>query len=127
MDDFDFFPDKAQPVVSEKLKRAQSLVGTNNIARDNDFYPTPPEATQALLNVETFSGSIFEPACGDGAICKVLLKNGHTNIIASDLIDRGYGTGGIDFLKCKTTADNIVTNPPFSGDHKERILDFCVR
>ena len=28
----------------------------------NEFYPTPPEATRALLSVETFDGSIWEPA-----------------------------------------------------------------
>lgn len=30
-----------------------------------EFYPTPPEATRALLSVETFDGTIWEPACGD--------------------------------------------------------------
>ena len=29
----------------------------------NDFYPTPPEAVRALLSVESFEGSIWEPAC----------------------------------------------------------------
>ena len=33
-----------------------------------EFYPTPPEATRALLSVEHFHGSIWECACGDGAI-----------------------------------------------------------
>ena len=28
-----------------------------------EFYPTPPEATRALLSVEAFDGSIWEPAC----------------------------------------------------------------
>lgn len=58
----------------------------------HDFYPTPPEAVRALLSVETFEGSIWEPACGDGAISKVLLDAGH-EVVSSDLIDRGYGNG----------------------------------
>ncbi|MGL1659540.1 hypothetical protein ACSTH1_23845, partial [Vibrio parahaemolyticus] len=37
-----------------------------------NFYPTPPEATRALLSVETFDGSIWEPACGKGHIADVL-------------------------------------------------------
>lgn len=37
-----------------------------------EFYPTPPEATRALLSVESFDGAIWEPACGDGAISEVL-------------------------------------------------------
>lgn len=28
-----------------------------------EFYPTPPEATRALLSVENFDGDIWEPAC----------------------------------------------------------------
>lgn len=28
-----------------------------------EFYPTPPEATRALLSVEQFEGSVWEPAC----------------------------------------------------------------
>jgi len=39
-----------------------------------EFYPTPPEATRALLSVESFEGDIWEPACGDGAISKVLIE-----------------------------------------------------
>src|SRR3546814_11582916 len=83
-----------------------------NRERD-DFYPTPPEGTRALLSVERFEGEIWEPACGDGAISKELEAAGHT-VYSTDLIDRGYGTPGVDFLlDYSTTAANIVTNPPF--------------
>lgn len=83
-----------------------------NRQRD-DFYPTPPEGTQALLSVERFEGSIWEPACGDGAISEVLRAAGY-EVHSTDLIDRGYGDPGVDFLLDWTTrADNIVTNPPF--------------
>lgn len=80
-----------------------------------DFYATPPEATRALLSVEPFDGSIWEPACGDGAIARVLDKAGHP-VVATDLIDRGFGHGGVDFL-CETRprAKHIVTNPPYGG------------
>lgn len=83
-----------------------------NRERD-DFYPTPPSGTNALLNVETFEGDIWEPACGDGAISKVLTERGH-EVRSTDLIDRGYGEAGVDFLlDFSQTADNIITNPPF--------------
>lgn len=85
---------------------------TENRERD-DFYPTPPSATRALLSVETFAGTIWEPACGDGAISRVLEAAGH-EVISTDLIDRGYGTPNRDFLlEYQTRAANIVTNPPF--------------
>jgi hypothetical protein len=79
----------------------------------DDFYPTPPIATRALLGVETFEGPIWECACGDGAISKILEAAGHT-VISTDLVDRGYGTQRIDFLmEYRARAPNIVTNPPF--------------
>jgi hypothetical protein len=81
---------------------------------ENDFYPTPPEATRSLLRVEKFTGTIWEPACGDGAISKVL-EAANLTVISTDLIDRGYGTGGRDFMmEWKSLAPNIVTNPPFT-------------
>ena len=95
-----------------KLKRAQSLVGSSEGRPDNDFYPTSPDAVEALLMVEKFDGPIWEPACGDGAICKVLEANGYT-VVATDLIDRGYGESPHDFLTSNLTCDNIITNPPF--------------
>lgn len=99
--------------MDEKLKRAQSLVGTSAGRPEHDFYPTPREATVALLERETFIGDIWEPACGDGAISKVLEEHGHT-VRSTDLIDRGYGEGGKDFLWSTDTATNIITNPPFT-------------
>ncbi len=79
----------------------------------HDFYPTPPEATRALLSVEQFSGSIWECACGDGAIATELKRAGYS-VMATDLIYRGYGAGGTDFLKqSKPLGVNIITNPPY--------------
>jgi hypothetical protein len=81
----------------------------------NDFYPTPPEGTRALLAVETFKGPIWEPACGDGAISKVLIGAGH-EVVSTDLVDRGYGTPRVDFLmEQRLLAPNVITNPPFKN------------
>lgn len=92
-----------------------ALAGQDGRGRaDNDFYPTPPEATRALLpEIADFPGTIWEPACGDGAISDVL-KEGGFDVVSSDLIDRGYGWSGINFLaQQKRHADAVVTNPPF--------------
>lgn len=79
----------------------------------HDFYPTHPGATRALLAAEQFEGAIWEPACGDGAMSRVLEAAGH-QVVSTDLINRGYGEGGRDFLMEWTPiAPNIVTNPPF--------------
>lgn len=79
----------------------------------DDFYATPRSAVEQLLHVEKFFGGIWEPACGDGAISKVLQEAGH-EVVSTDLVDRGYGVSGVDFLMERTTpCRSIVTNPPF--------------
>ena len=83
-----------------------------NDREKHDFYATPEIATLSLLNKEKFIGNIWECACGDGAISKVL-KNKNYNVYSSDLINRGYGDETIDFLNTNKKFDNIVTNPPF--------------
>lgn len=100
----------------DNLRRAQSLVGTNNDGGRpaDDFYPTPPHATLALLSVEKFESPIWEPACGDGAISKVLLDNGY-DVFSSDLYAHGYGEIGIDYLNPHSLPNytSMITNPPF--------------
>ncbi len=79
-----------------------------------DFFPTPAWATHALIDNEEFSGDIWECACGNGAMSNVLALTGQ-RIISTDLHDRGYGEGGIDFLASERRAHNIVTNPPYNA------------
>jgi hypothetical protein len=79
-----------------------------------DFFPTPEWATFALVDNESFVGDIWEPACGDGTMARVLGARGNP-VTASDLYDRGYGETGIDFLTTRRSADNIVTNPPYNS------------
>jgi len=81
----------------------------------DDFYPTPPEAVEALLDVENFQETIWEPACGDGAISKVLKKHNYKTI-DSDLNDFGFGIPRSDFLFNYNTPVprcDIITNPPY--------------
>jgi hypothetical protein len=79
-----------------------------------DFHPSPPVAVEALCRVEKFDGMIWEPACGNGVISKILEAQGY-RVISSDIVDRGYGKGGVDFLKCNPPkVANIVTNPPYN-------------
>ena len=98
------------------MSQGHSIVGaiSSQGARDPlDFYPTPAYATEALLSREKFEGRMWEPACGDGAISKVLINHGYEPQ-SSDLVDRGYGQQ-IDFLKWNEYhVENIITNPPFN-------------
>ena len=85
-----------------------------SLRQKDDFYPTPPEATKALLAVEQFAPHVWEPAAGDGAICKVLIDSDYMPI-ASDLNDYGYGCdSGIDYLMTtERPCETLVTNPPY--------------
>lgn len=79
----------------------------------DDFYATPRSAIEQFLDVERFDGAIWEPACGDGAVSRVLQERGY-DVVSSDLINRGYGEAGRDFLlEWQVAAPNVVTNPPF--------------
>lgn len=89
------------------LKRFADLDGP-------DFFPTPAWATHALIDNEAFVGEIWECACGNGAMSKVLEK-ASPNTISSDLYNRGFGQTGVDFLKSDRKTDNIVTNPPYNA------------
>lgn len=81
---------------------------TNNRGnrKKSDFYETPYSLTELLLEKETMIGNILEPACGNGAIVKILKKNGYMNITAYDK--------ETDFLKETKKYDTVITNPPFS-------------
>lgn len=100
-------------------KRRKAGVATDSAARDpHDFNVTQPHAVEALLSVVPFrsAGSpfdIWEPACGDGAISRVFEARGH-RVVSTDLVDRGFGESGVDFLAERyLRAKAIVTNPPF--------------
>ncbi|MGI4851930.1 MAG: hypothetical protein ACRYGR_08315 [Janthinobacterium lividum] len=96
-----------------------------------DHYPTPPDVTQALVDWlkqigrwDDF-GSIYEPACGEGQMARVLEQNGAV-VDASDLNATGYGFQA-DFLSGEQNlyaraswADAVITNPPFS--HAEQFI-----
>lgn len=81
----------------------------------NEYYATHPSVTLDLLRVESFHHSILEPACGGGFISQPLIDNGY-DVLSTDLIDRGFGNGGIDFLLYEFEKDkyDIVTNPPYT-------------
>ena len=89
------------------LKRFADLKGP-------DYFPTPRWATFALIENEKFTGDIWECACGDGAMSRVLEET-NCPVVSSDLYDRGFGEAGYDFLTTERTADNIITNPPYNA------------
>jgi len=93
-----------------------TLNSSNNTTKERaaqDYYATPKIAVDELLRLETFNRDVWECACGEGHISKVLESNGY-NVKSTDLVDRGYGEVQ-DFLTTTERIDyDIITNPPFS-------------
>lgn len=87
---------------------------TDNERQNEDFYATDPKAAKLLLELEVFAYDIWECACGEGHLSKVLESAGH-NVKSTDLVYRGFGDGGVDFLDIGNTEWNgdIITNPPY--------------
>lgn len=107
----------------------RAAVGTASATREDrghNLYETPPEAMATLLSFFRFSPSVWEPACGKGAIVRPMEAAGYT-VELSDLVD--YGTADRDgevqrvedFCASAPRAGiadrpDIVTNPPYGTD-----------
>ena len=100
---------------------------TENERQEHDYYATEPKAVEILLQNETFNHNIWECACGEGHISKVLQAAGF-DVYSSDLIYRGFGDPEpFDFLE-ETIEDfegDIITNPPykFALEFVQKALD----
>ena len=96
-----------------KMNKSLSIVGYGTNRAKADFYPTPPETTEALFRREKFNGLVWECASGNGAMAKVIEK--YNPCFASDIRidDSIYGQKGIDFLMEHKVFPNIITNPPY--------------
>lgn len=104
---FESLPDQARPDTGAR--------------RDQDFYPTgQPDAIRALMAYDghrirdQFVPSVWEPACGDGALVREIRAMG-LKCHASDVIDRGCPDSWVaDFYAArKSPARAIITNPPY--------------
>lgn len=108
----------------KKVLAGTNLAGmsTTRDRVDNDFYATPRNAIEAILNEVKLDGSILEPAAGQGHISKLLKEYyPYSEIVSTDLIQREekFGIpiqGGVDFLthEFNRKFDNVITNPPFN-------------
>jgi hypothetical protein len=86
--------------------------------KESDFYETPYSMIRLLLKKEHLPGSVLEPACGGGAILKVLNEFDYRDVTGYDIEQDPL----VDFLKEKRKFDTIITNPPYSLS-----MDFMLR
>ncbi len=79
----------------------------------NDYYATPPNAVEMLLQLESFQDTILEPFCGERHISNVLESHGY-NTITTDLIDRGNEVKSYtSYTKEDLRGLDIISNPPY--------------
>lgn len=109
------------------------MLGQTNYPRNAlDFYPTPVRATEAFVKAtkQFWSNRIVaEPACGNGAIVKVIAPHCQ-RVVATDIhaYDGFNPDALVDFLNLKSYGEYcdlvgfaptaIITNPPY-GDLAE--------
>lgn len=96
---------------------SHSIISNGGVHTDdreeNDFYATEPIAANLLCNSEYLNSLIWEPACGNGHLAEQFKELGF-DVIATDIIERDYPCGRVDFLKSsKDIFCDIVTNPPY--------------
>ena len=103
---------------NKNFRTVRGCLGARNETTDDreeyDYYATEPKAIEWLMKIENLDKNIWECACGEGHLAKPLIRAGY-NVKCTDIIDRGFGIGGVDFLKENEPYNgDIVTNPPYS-------------
>lgn len=76
-----------------------------------DFYATPKDAFDPLLEILPRECDYWEPACGDGRLV-TWMRQGGLVAHGADLLPNPWKQA--DFLKDKTQRDVIITNPAYS-------------
>jgi hypothetical protein len=99
----------------------------------NDFYPTAPWVTFALMETEgdRIPDTVWEPAAGRGWMAAEIAKHKRT-VEATDLYRYDNPlhptTVGIDFLKTYQSSESgpmikgIITNPPYAKNQAEKFI-----
>jgi hypothetical protein len=98
------------------LSRMSLLPGAKRAAHQQELAPLswywePEEVTEQLLREITFCGPVHDPCCGSGRI-PILARRFGYEATGSDIVDRGFGVGGVDFFTDSTPRVTLIFNPP---------------
>lgn len=110
---------EAYPAHHGKSKTAFRMLGASNHAdserQNEDYYATDPSMVDELLKKESFSRSIWEPACGQRSLSRRLEELGY-EVRDSDIVARPCDKPieALDFMQClEPWEGDIITNPPY--------------
>tara|TARA_B100000427_G_scaffold166225_1_gene138061 strand:+ start:302 stop:946 length:645 start_codon:yes stop_codon:yes gene_type:complete len=95
--------------MTKKKGKNFSANNTTDKRKKTDFYETPYSLTRKFLDAEFFDkgATVCEPACGKGAITKVLKEYWNEDLVTA------YDQE-VNFLWETGNYNSIVTNPPFT-------------
>ena len=102
------------------LGRAIAGGGDKVNRRGNDFYPTPSDATEALLRVEAsyieaYGLPVWEPCGRGGAISTVLQRHGFETVATDIVADPVHDVTVLNVLLAEQALSPVAfTNPPFA-------------
>lgn len=123
-------------LLSPAVRKDPSMLGQTHYARsDHDHYPTPPKATEVFIDHPAMRALfqdkiVWEPACGNGAIVKVI-DSRVLDTYATDLVSypgEFKPTALVDFYSIQDLNElrphvggmgppnGIITNPPYGKD-----------
>lgn len=137
------FPEDAQPLLDVVIDNGE-VTTVREKTKALGFFPTPAKlADLCVLMANVCDGDrVLEPSAGDGAICKALIKEGASVVVACEfdhtrrnlLIDKVLRKNDevvihADFLDLPVGEiepfDAVVMNPPFlkvgQGDHLDHV------
>ena len=100
--------------------------------KPRDYYPTPIEAVEPLVNHLPYSFNYIEPCAGDGRLVKHISKltdGAGKCLYMGDIEPRGEGVMPCDALKVKISLplaaaiSMIITNPPWERSFLHAFID----
>jgi hypothetical protein len=99
------------------VREGGSVRASGYAYEDHGFYQEPTWFADSIFGVEDMSAGVYDPFCGVGTIPKAAAVRG-IRAFGSDIVDRGYGLGGLDFFNIRSSLTpchlNIVSNPDYS-------------
>lgn len=133
----EFYGDVLADCPDDDADRPAPRTGTA-VARDLQFYPTPPAVIERLLGgVYRLAGAeVLEPSCGDGRILDALRNSGAKafgvevdGVRASEARAKGHNVLTANFLATdpEPRFDAVVMNPPFYGKHYAKHVRHAMR
>lgn len=98
------------------LRKSKKGVEYLKIEKPKDGFVYCFKVSSGMLVLRRNNRIFITGNCGQGHLSNMLELYGH-RVVSTDLIDRGYGVGGVDFLNFNIYEtmefDAIITNPPY--------------